>query len=280
MKIVRTPQAMQAEALRLRSEGKRVGFVPTMGALHEGHLRLVDACREQAEVVVVSIFINPTQFGPGEDFEKYPRNHEADARLLEERGANLLFLPEKDAIYPPGYSTFINEETLSTGLCGRSRPGHFRGVCTVVAILLNLVQPQVAVFGEKDAQQLAIIRKMVKDLCLPVEIASLPTVREADGLARSSRNQYLSTAERAEALRLPKALQAAQEHVARGQHDASALLHAVESALCQSPAITIDYLSLVDRESLQAVETITAGQCLLAAAIKIGQTRLIDNVKL
>ena len=279
MEILKTTEDVRSALSGAKAAGKRIGFVPTMGALHEGHLKLVDACKEKCDIVVVSIFVNPTQFGPNEDFEKYPRNYESDAKLLEERGANFVFLPTPETIYPNGHSTWVVEEKLSTGMCGISRPGHFRGVTTVVNILFNIVQPDVALFGEKDAQQLAILQKMVKDLHMPIEILSVPTLRESDGLAMSSRNNYLSPKQREEALRVPEALQAAQKLIANGFTNSARILAEVRHILTQTRRIRVIYVEVVNRETLEPIEIIEPGNSLIAVAVWVDDIRLIDNIR-
>ena len=262
-----------------RRAGRRIGFVPTMGYLHDGHLSLVALARAHADVVVVSIFVNPTQFGPKEDFGRYPRDFARDEALCRAAGVDAVFYPTSDAMYPPGYSTYVEEEKLGVGLCGASRPGHFRGVTTVVLKLFNLVQPTVAVFGEKDAQQLRVIRRMVRDLNVPVAIVPGPTGREADGLAMSSRNRLLAPEERAEAVWLSRALAEARAAYAAGERNAAAVRDVVVRALVQAPHGTIDYIEVVDDETLEPVTELTR-PALLAIAVKFSATRLIDNTVL
>lgn len=262
-----------------RREGLRVAFVPTMGALHEGHLSLVRLARERADRVVASVFVNPTQFGPGEDFERYPRDPEGDAALLDSAGCDLLFLPERDTIYPPGQATFVEPGGPAEGLEGAHRPGHFRGVATVVAVLFGLVRPDVAVFGEKDAQQLAVIRRMVLDLRIGIEIVAGPTVREADGLALSSRNAYLDPQERRAAAVLSRALFAARDRIVAGERSAEAVRALLLATLAAEPRARVDYAEVVDAESFRPVEHL-AGRVTLPLAVRIGGTRLIDNLSL
>ncbi len=262
-----------------RAAGERVGFVPTMGALHEGHLSLVRLAREHAERVVASVFVNPTQFGPNEDFNRYPRQPEKDAAMLAAAGCDLLFLPDVATLYPPGHATFVEPAGAAEGLEGTFRPGHFRGVATVVLALFNLVRADVAVFGEKDAQQLAVVRQMVRDLHLPVEIVPGPTIREADGLAMSSRNAYLSPDERRAATVLHRALRGAEAAVASGERSAGAVRRRLLDLLNTEPLARVEYAEVVDAETFQPVEEI-AGRLVLPLAVRIGGTRLIDNLRL
>ena len=280
MDILTTAVDMQQAALALRARGRRIGFVPTMGNLHEGHLALVRIARRHADVVVVSVFVNPAQFGPTEDFAAYPRTFAADRALCEREGVDLLFFPSVAEMYPDGTSVSVVENALSGTLCGASRPGHFNGVCTVVAKLFNLVLPDVAVFGEKDAQQLRIIRRMVRDLRFPVAIVPGPTVREADGLARSSRNQYLTPAQRPQAACLRRALDEAERLFAAGERDPQRILAAMRALVAQAPAARIDYISIVDDETLQPLAGPIAAPALVALAVWVGQPRLIDNTVL
>lgn len=256
-----------------------VGFVPTMGALHAGHRSLVQAARQRCDIVVVSIFVNPTQFGPNEDFSRYPRTLEQDCQMLEAEDVDIVFTPTAEAMYPPGASTFVDVEGVSDRLDGASRPGHFRGAATVVAKLFHIVQPDFSFFGQKDAAQVAVLRKMVRDLDFPLEIIVCPTMREPDGLAMSSRNRYLSAEERRQALTLSRALQLAEMQVARGEHHASALLQIMRAVLQEEPAIRVDYIAAVDPDTLLPIDDVAAG-ALLAVAAYVGNTRLIDNVLL
>lgn len=260
-----------------RREGRTIGLVPTMGALHEGHLSLIRRARADNDLIVVSIFVNPAQFGAGEDLDRYPRDLQRDLRLAEGAGADLVFAPSVAQMYPPGYSTWVDVESLTEGLCGASRPGHFRGVCTVVAKLLAICGPDRAYFGEKDAQQLAVIKHMVRDLNTPVEVVSCPTVREADGLALSSRNIRLSTEERAEAPAIFRALSAALTRVENGERDVSRLESEIRAVLTGASRATIDYVAIVDATNLAPVEVLD-GACLIAVAAWFGDTRLIDNL--
>jgi pantoate--beta-alanine ligase len=253
-----------------------------MGALHAGHLSLVRLARERAGramKVVASVFVNPTQFGPSEDFSRYPRQPEQDAAMLEEAGCDLLFLPDVATIYPPGNATFVEPAGAAEGLEGACRPGHFRGVATVVCALFNLVRADVAVFGEKDAQQLAVIRQMVRDLHLPVEIVPGPTVREADGLAMSSRNAYLSAEERRAAAVLHRSLRAAEAAIGEGERRGEAVRERLREVLNTEPLARVEYAEVVDAESFQPVETLR-GRLVLPLAVRIGGTRLIDNIRL
>jgi len=262
-----------------RSTPRSVGFVPTMGALHAGHRSLVQAARQRCDIVVLSIFVNPTQFVPNEDFGRYPRTLEQDCQMLEAEGVDVVFTPTSETMYPSGASTFVDVEGVSGRLDGASRPGHFRGVATVVAKLFHIVQPDLSFFGQKDAAQVAVLRKMVRELDFPLELIVCPTVRESDGLAMSSRNRYLSTEERRQALTLSRALQLAEMQVARGEHHASALLQIMRATLQEEPAIRVDYIAVVDPETLLPIDDVGAG-ALLAVATYIGNTRLIDNVLL
>lgn len=278
MQIISSPEEMQQTALELRRSGKTIGFVPTMGFLHEGHLSLMKIARPDCDVLVVSIFVNPTQFGPNEDLDAYPRDFERDEQLCEEVGADLIFYPESGTMYFDDASVWVDEEKLSLGLCGGSRPGHFRGVCTVVTKLFNLVQPDLAVFGEKDAQQLRVIERMVRDLNIPVKIIRGPIVREADGLAMSSRNKYLSEMERAEAVCLFQSLEKAQALFGAGEHDADVLKSAMIRQI-EKTSGAVDYIELVDDETLYPVSKIDR-PVLMTLAVCFSGTRLIDNAVL
>jgi pantoate--beta-alanine ligase len=275
MLVIETAQELQAWALAQRAAGLRIGLVPTMGYLHAGHLSLIAAAKKRSDAVAVSIFVNPVQFGPNEDFEKYPRDEERDLALCREAGASVVFLPTVSAMYAPDASVYVTEERLGNGLCGARRPGHFRGVCTVVAKLFNIAQPHVAVFGQKDYQQAAVIRRMVRDLNFPIEIVVAPTLREADGLALSSRNVYLVGDERQRALGLSRALALAAESVASGPCDAGSLRQRM-GAVLEAQALKIDYVELVDAETLEPVAEARRGDVALIAAT-CGKTRLIDN---
>lgn len=279
MQIIRSAAEMQKSALALRREGRRIGFVPTMGYLHEGHVSLVRLARARADVVVVSIFVNPTQFGPNEDFARYPRDFARDETMCREAGADIIFCPPVEDMYAPGHSIYVTEDSLTTFLCGASRPGHFRGVCTVVAKLFNLVLPESAVFGAKDAQQVRIIRRMVRDLAFPVEIIEGPTVREPDGLAMSSRNSLLTADERTQATSLHRALKLAEKMYGQGERDADLVVREMKKVIAQAPSARIDYVQIVDNESLQPAIEIDE-PVLVALAVNFSKTRLIDNTVL
>lgn len=277
MEVVRTAAWMREAAAGLRGEGRRIGLVPTMGALHSGHMSLVEAARAQSDVVVVSIFVNPMQFSPSEDFERYPRNFVRDCELLENAGVDFVFAPTPQEMYPDGFSTYVSVERLGEKLCGRSRPGHFRGVTTVVMKLFELIQPHTAFFGRKDAQQSVVIRRMVRDLNLPVEIVVCPIVREPDGLAMSSRNAYLSPEERRAAVVLSQSLERARALIERGERRADTILTEMAFTIAREPRARVDYIEAVDVETLEPKGSM-AGQTLLALAVWIGSTRLIDNL--
>ncbi len=277
-------RARDAEALRRqmdawRREGDTIGFVPTMGALHEGHLSLLRLARGVARRVVVSVFVNPTQFGPGEDFALYPRQLGTDSAMLEAAGCDLLFVPDVETLYPPGHSTFVEPGGPALGLEGEKRQGHFRGVATVVSALFLLVRPDAAVFGEKDAQQLAVIRRMTRDLHFGIQIVAAPIVREADGLAMSSRNVLLSTEERRAAAVLHRALQAGEAAVAAGERRAAEVREAMRRVVAGEPLARLDYAEVVDAETFQPVPAL-AGRVVLPIAAHLGHTRLIDNFQL
>jgi len=275
--LVHTIAGMREAVARLRGAGKTVGLVPTMGALHAGHGRLIETARAQCGAVAVSVFVNPIQFDRADDYERYPRTLASDAGFAEARGADLVFAPEVAEMYPRRQRAYVDVEVLTDNLCGRFRPGHFRGVATVVAKLLNIVQPDRAYFGQKDAQQLAVIRRMVADLDLPVSIIGVPTVREPDGLALSSRNQHLSAEERAVAPLLCRSLLAAEAAIASGERDPERAKQAALALLAPEPRIRVEYFEIVDPEELQpAVEIV--GPVLVAAAVWLGATRLIDNL--
>jgi pantoate--beta-alanine ligase len=276
MRIIEDVSDMRPWSERQRRERQRIVLVPTMGFLHEGHLCLVRDARSRGDRVVVSIFVNPTQFGPGEDFAAYPRDFERDRRLLETENVDVLFHPSVAQIYPAGAQTFVEVEQLSLPLCGSVRPGHFRGVATVVAKLFNIVRPHAAIFGEKDYQQLQVIRRMACDLNMDVEIIGHPIVREADGLAMSSRNAYLTSAERQAALCLSRALCKAERLVRRGEVTAAKIVDRVLADLNSEPLATVEYVKLCDAETLDEVDDVLE-PALLALAVRIGKARLIDN---
>jgi pantoate--beta-alanine ligase len=287
MKICSTIAEARAACRAARGSGKRLGLVPTMGALHEGHLSLVRAAKAQCESVAVSLFVNPTQFSPTEDLSKYPRQFDRDRQLLEKEGVDILFAPSVEEIYPPARAsdgevrhddaTWVSVEGLSERLDGRSRPGHFRGVTTIVAKLFHIVEPDVAFFGQKDAAQLAIIRRMVRDLNFPIEIVACPIVREPDGLAMSSRNAYLSADERARALVLHRALEQVQQKFQAGERSAATLIAAAKEVFAAQPEVVLDYCEIVNPDTLRPVEQISR-KTLVAVAAYIGATRLIDNL--
>lgn len=277
MQTVYTAEALRERVEIWKSLGHRIGFVPTMGALHEGHLALVRRAAELSDRVVASVFVNPTQFGPDDDFDRYPRDAETDRRLLESTGCHLLFLPQVTTLYPAGHSTFVEVGGVSQGLEGEQRPGHFRGVATVVTQLFNLVQPQVAVFGEKDGQQLAVVRRLVRDLHIPVEIVAHPTVREQDGLALSSRNAYLKPAERRAATVLFRALTAARRVIESGERSAETVRDILRTELESEPRLRLDYAEVVDADTFQPVQHLR-GKLVLPVAGRIGRTRLLDNL--
>lgn len=279
MKICKTIEDMRLACESLRRTGRRLGLVPTMGALHEGHLSLVRAARESCDAVAASIFVNPAQFGANEDLATYPRNFERDCELLEKEKVDLVFAPAVEEMYPGGAVTWVTVEGLSDKLDGRSRPGHFRGVATVVAKLFHIVTPEAAFFGQKDAVQVGIIRRMVRDLNLPVEIVACPIVREADGLAMSSRNVYLNAQERKQALVLYRSLMRVKELWKAGEKDSEKLAQASREEVDREPAVRLDYFELVDAGTLEPVREPSAGT-LVAVAAWVGSTRLIDNILL
>jgi len=279
MKLVESPQAMQRICENLRSAGETIGLVPTMGAFHEGHLSLMRAARESCSQVVVSLFVNPTQFGAGEDLEKYPRTFKQDSALADQIGVDFMFIPSDEAMYPQGYATYVNVERLTQVLCGAARPTHFRGVTTIVAKLFNVVRPHRAFFGQKDAQQTVVIRKMVEDLNMGIEIVELPIVREPDGLAMSSRNQYLTPEERKGAGVLHKSLKEARRLIESGERDAGRIVEAMERTIGAAPHAETDYIAAVDSSTLEPLVKLE-GETLIALAVRIGSARLIDNIKL
>jgi len=266
---------MQNYALELRSQAKRIGFVPTMGYLHEGHLSLIEIAKKRCDIVGASIFVNPTQFGPNEDFSKYPRDEKGDTQKLAAAGADFLFLPTPATMYPEGFQTTVSLGEITKGLCGAHRPGHFDGVATVVLKLFNIVQPHLAVFGEKDYQQLAVIRKMAEDLNLPLEILGAPTARSPEGLALSSRNVYLSEEEKRQALSIYRSIQAVQEAYRKGERSAAKILAAAKK-LFEALPCEIDYLEIVDAKTLKSLEVLDRPARYLVA-LRLGKTRLIDN---
>jgi pantoate--beta-alanine ligase len=279
MLILSSAAEVTAVSKEARHAGKRLGFVPTMGALHDGHLSLVRTARAQSDVVIASVFVNPRQFGPNEDFSKYPRNAEKDSAMLAAEKCDHLFLPSLEEMYPPGGTTWVNVEGLSEKLDGRSRPGHFRGVTTVVAKLFNIVQPDLAFFGQKDAAQAAIVNKMVHDLNFDVRIVVCPIIREADGLAMSSRNDYLNPEQRKQALVLYRALMRVQTLADRGESNSVRLKVAGEQVMAEEASVKLDYFEIVNHETLDPVDDISGG-ALVAVAAYVGSTRLIDNIVL
>ena len=276
MKIVKTVDEVRAQVKEWRKEGLSVGLVPTMGYLHEGHQSLIKKSVEQNDRTVVSVFVNPMQFGPTEDLESYPRDLEADARLVESTGGDLIFNPEPEEMYKDGFCSFVNMTGLPDALCGLTRPVHFKGVCTVVNKLFNIVKPDRAYFGEKDAQQLAIIMRMVKDLNMDIEIVGCPIIREADGLAKSSRNIYLTPEERKAAVILSKSVALGKKMVAEGEKDAKKIVTAMKQLITSEPLATIDYVEMVDMDTMKAIDEVK-GHVLCAMAVKFGKARLIDN---
>lgn len=277
MEVTREIAATRAAVAAARAAGRSIGLVPTMGYLHAGHLSLVAAARRDGHFVVVSLFVNPTQFGPHEDYDRYPRDTAGDLAKCEQAGVELVFMPEVAAMYPPDAATTVHVARLTDTLCGPCRPGHFDGVATVVAKLFNIVQPDVAYFGQKDAQQLAVIRRMVRDLDFPLRIVGCPTVREPDGLALSSRNAMLSPDERQRAAALYRALIDARRRILAGEHDPAAVVAGMRRIVEAANPAKIDYISVVDPETMQPVERV-AGPVLIALAVRIGSTRLIDNL--
>ena len=276
MQIVKTVEDVRKQVKVWRERGLSVGLVPTMGCLHEGHKSLIDKAVEQNDCVVVSVFVNPIQFGPTEDLATYPRDLEHDAAICEEAGADLIFHPQPEEMYYDDFCTYIDMDNLTKGLCGRTRPTHFRGVCTVVGKLFHIVGPDRAYFGQKDAQQLAVIRRMVRDLNFPLQIVGCPIVREEDGLAKSSRNTYLSPEERKAAVILHKGLEKGEEMVRAGERDAGKVKKAICDIIESEPLAKIDYVDIVDFDNIQEKEVLE-GSVLAAVAVYIGKTRLIDN---
>ncbi len=275
--VARTIDAVRQAVAAGRERDLTIGLVPTMGALHEGHASLCRAARAETGKVVVSIFVNPTQFGPTEDFGRYPRAFDADLVVCAAEGVDIVFAPEASEIYPLGFRTFVEVEGLQDGLCGAARPGHFRGVATVVLKLFNIVRPDIAYFGQKDAQQARIIRQLARDLDVPVQVRVCPTVREADGLALSSRNRYLDPDQRRQALVLAHGLQEVRRKIEAGERDVTALRRTFEERIRATPGAVLDYVAVVDAETLRPLDVLR-GEVLLAAAVQFGGTRLIDNL--
>jgi len=279
MKTIHEPHLMQQEAEAMRSEGRRIALVPTMGALHGGHTALIREARRRGDIVIVTIFVNPAQFGEGEDFGRYPRNIDADRLTASDAGADILFAPATPSMYPGGYQTFVTVEKVSLPLEGAARPGHFRGVATVVTKLFNITKPHCAVFGQKDAQQVVVLRRMVRDLDLGVDIVVVPTVREADGLAMSSRNAYLTPSQRSEAPVLYRSLRRAEEIIRGGEKNAAGIIKAVTAEISGGSSAEIEYLSVSDAETLEPLSALRPGETVLVSlAARFGSTRLIDNI--
>lgn len=277
MKVVSTINEVREQVRQWRMEGKSVGFVPTMGYLHEGHESLIKKAVEQNDAVVVSIFVNPMQFGPKEDLASYPRDLEADSKLCEAAGAKLIFHPEPEEMYEDGFCSFVDMTGLTDALCGLSRPVHFRGVCTVVNKLFNIVKPDRAYFGEKDAQQLAVVKRMVKDLNMDIEIVGCPIIREADGLAKSSRNTYLSAESRKSAVILSQSIFMGKKMIEDGERDAAKVIAAMKDKIISAPLTNIDYVEIVDVNTMKSIDVIS-GEILCAIAVYVGgEARLIDN---
>ncbi|MFA5146302.1 MAG: pantoate--beta-alanine ligase [Candidatus Omnitrophota bacterium] len=277
MKTVNSVSRMMTLSKMMRKEGKSVGFVPTMGYLHEGHLSLAKTARKHTDIVVMSIFVNPAQFGPGEDFDRYPRDLKRDEELAGSAGVDILFYPSVKEMYPAGYATYVTVERLSEKLCGGLRPGHFKGVATVVTKLFGIIKPDIAYFGQKDAQQAMIIKKMADDLNMGVEVKVLPTIREKDGLAMSSRNVYLSEGERKDAGVLYESLRKAEGLIKEGERDAKKISGTIRDMIMARPGVKIDYVAIVDAKEFNEVRTIS-GETLIALAVFVGTTRLIDNI--
>jgi len=277
MEIAKTIESVRGLVKAARSGGKKIGFVPTMGALHIGHISLIEAAVEECDFVVVSIFVNPTQFVPGEDFEKYPRPLDADLQICRKAGTDVVFVPTPGQMYPAENITWVNVEKLTEPLCGQFRPGHFRGVTTVCTKLFNIVVPDIAYFGQKDAQQAIVIKRMVADLNMPLEIVICPTVREPNGLAVSSRNKYLTEQQKKDAANIYKSLQKCRQMIDAGVKETTEIIAEMRKILQQVPSIEIEYISIVDAETLRNIDQI-AGKVLAAVAIKIGPARLIDNI--
>ncbi len=277
MKVLKTIKEMQDQADHIRASGRKIGFVPTMGALHEGHLSLIRLARQSADVVVMSIYVNPAQFGPDEDYDLYPRNFAKDESLARQAGADIIFYPDDKQMYPEPFLTDVAVHSITENLCGASRPGHFQGVAVVCAKLFNIVKPHFAVFGQKDAQQAAVIRQMARDLNFDMEIITAPIVREPDGLAMSSRNAYLSSEERQDALSLNQALRMSLEAVENGERSCARLIHLIEEYISAKKNTTIDYVKIADPFSMNDIEYIK-DKAVIAVAVFLGKTRLIDNV--
>ena len=277
MEIIKEIELMQALSEKWRRDGHIISCVPTMGFLHQGHIELLRVGREKGDRLIMTLFVNPIQFGPQEDYEKYPRDTEGDLKKASSAGVDAVFMPTVEEMYPEGFQTTIRVEEITQYLCGKSRPGHFAGVTTVVASLFNITKPHLAIFGEKDYQQLIVIKRMVRDLNMDIEIIGVPTVRERDGLAMSSRNKYLNLEERSSALSLKKGMDLAKAMVAKGEKDPAKIKNAVRELILGHPFTDIDYITICDPENLTDIEIID-GHCLLALAVRVGKARLIDNV--
>ena len=279
MKVYKGISELRNTIASIKKNSRLIGFIPTMGYLHEGHVSLIRKARLDTDCVVVSIFVNPIQFGPKEDFKRYPRDLDRDLKLCKANAVDIVFAPEAESIFPEDFLTYVNVEGLSDVLCGSSRPGHFKGVTTIVAKLFNIVRPNIAYFGQKDAQQAVVIEKMVKDLNMPLRIRVMPTVREKDGLAMSSRNIYLKPEERKEALSLYKSLKLAEELYKKGERNPEAIISKMRNLILRHRDLNIDYISIVDINTLKTIDRIS-GKALVAVAAWVGKTRLIDNVVL
>jgi len=277
MEVAETIRSVRSLVKAARKKGKKIGFVPTMGALHIGHISLIEAAKKGSDFVVVSIFVNPTQFGPGEDFEKYPRPFDTDLEICSKKDVEVVFAPTPEEMYKSENLTWVNVEKLTKGLCGQFRPEHFRGVATVCTKLFNIVMPDVAFFGQKDAQQAVVIKRMVADLNMPLEIVVCPTIRQPDGLTVSSRNKYLTVEQKKDAVLIYKSLQKCREMIKAGVTDVEQVIDQMQKVLLQIPSIKIEYVSIVDAKTLQPLEK-AQGKVLAAVAVRIGQTRLIDNI--
>ena len=278
MQVIRSVKEMKTRSMDLRRDGKTIGFVPTMGFLHEGHLSLVDLIRKDCDILLLSIYVNPTQFGVGEDFDKYPRDTERDLELCRSRGVDLVFIPESSEIYAGNSSTYVVEEEVGMGMCGNARPNHFRGVATVCAKLFNLCLPNYVALGQKDAQQVVVLKRMIRDLHFPIEVVVGPILREPDGLAMSSRNKYLQPKQREEALLVYQSIQAAQKVVEeKGSSNVDRVKAEVLNVLKQGRLLRVNYVDIVDRGTMRPEKEIAAGRSLLAVAVWVDQVRLIDN---
>jgi pantoate--beta-alanine ligase len=277
MEVIATVKEMRRRSEQLRQEGRAIAFVPTMGYLHEGHLALMREGKDRGDALIISIFVNPTQFGPEEDYERYPRDMQQDLKLAQKVGVDIVFTPSAHEMYPEGFQTSVEVERVTQNLCGISRPGHFRGVTTVVAKLFNIVKPHLALFGQKDYQQLVTIKRMVEDLNMDIEVIGIPTVRERDGLAMSSRNTYLNSKKRKEAARLNRALRKGEELFRQGEKNTAAILAIVRGIIEEAKPTTIDYIKICDTHTLEDIEEIK-GEAIIALAVQTGKTRLIDNL--